>query len=48
MYFKCGETNVSVYLYSSVRIIPSPIHSGSHAFHLLMFTRCAFPVTDVT
>ncbi len=27
--FKCGETNVSVYLYSRVRIIPS-----IHSFHL--------------
>ncbi len=35
--FKCGETNVSVYLYSSIRIIPSPIHSSSHAFRLLIF-----------
>ncbi len=35
--FKCGETNVSVYLYSSIRIIPSPIHSSSHAFSLLIF-----------
>ncbi len=54
MYFKCGETNVSVYLYSSVRIIPSPIHSSSHAFHLLIFlllTCCRLHdarVTDVT
>ncbi len=34
---KCGETTVSVYLYSSIRIIPSPIHSSSHAFRLLIF-----------
>ncbi len=41
--FKCGETNVSVYLYSRVRIIPFDISS-----HRLQFTRRAFPVTDVT
>ncbi len=50
--FKCGETTISVYLYSSVRIIPSLIHSSSHAFdissHRLQFTRRAFPVSDVT
>ncbi len=37
IYFKCGKTNVSVYLYNSVRIKPFPIHSSSHAFHLLIF-----------
>ncbi len=43
IYFKCGETNVSVYLYSSIRIIPSPIHPSSHAFRLLIFllTSCS-------
>ncbi len=54
IYFKCGETNVSVYLYSSIRIIPSPIHSSSHAFRLLIFllTGCSLHdarfLTDVT
>ncbi len=36
-FFKCGETNISVYLYSSIRIIPSPIHSSSHAFRFCIF-----------
>ncbi len=35
--FKCGETNISVYLYSSIIIIPSPIHSSSHAFRFCRF-----------
>ncbi len=50
--FKCGKTNVSVYLYSNVRIIVIPYPICSHTFRLLIFLSPAavytMRFTDIT